>query len=87
MSGNRAEAQRWLGQGEREPSAARYTADGGFHAMACFQSQQAAEEFLKALPGGAPYEAFGADDSARGLAKDERIAALVRDRIAPPAPG
>lgn len=138
MSGNSAEARRWLAQGEHELSAARYTAGGGFHAMACFQSQQAAEKFLKAflisrgrrrilehsitelvqrcaelepdfaalrepareldrfyiptrypdaLPGGAPFEVFAADDSARGLEKAERIAAFVRTKIAPPATG
>ena len=37
-------ADRWLRQAERDIESARHAAGGGFHALACFQSQQAAEK-------------------------------------------
>ena len=43
------EAQRWLRQAEDDLGAGEVLRDGGFHAQACFMSQQAAEIALKAL--------------------------------------
>jgi HEPN domain-containing protein len=44
-----AEAARWLQAAREELAVARHTADGGFHAPACFHAQQAAEKAVKAL--------------------------------------
>lgn len=43
------EAERWLGQAERDLSAARNSARDGFHEWACFQAQQAGEKAAKAV--------------------------------------
>ncbi len=43
MSG-RAAVDRWRRQAERDVEAADHAASGGFHALACFLSQQAAEK-------------------------------------------
>lgn len=42
------EALRWLRQAEYDLRLARHSADGGFHAAACFQGQQVTEKALKA---------------------------------------
>jgi HEPN domain-containing protein/predicted nucleotidyltransferase len=42
------EAERWLSQAQYELDAARHSSEGGFHAVACFFAQQAAEKALKA---------------------------------------
>jgi HEPN domain-containing protein len=49
MSEALAEAQRCLGAAREDLAAARHLATGGFHAPACFHSQQAAEKAVKAL--------------------------------------
>ena len=41
-------ADLWLRQAERDLDSARHAAGGGFHALACFQSQQAAEKAVAA---------------------------------------
>lgn len=43
------EGRRWLKQAEHDLEAARYNRQGGFHAVACFYAQQAAERALKAF--------------------------------------
>ena len=43
------EGRRWLKQAEHDLEAARYNRRGGFHAVACFYAQQAAEKALKAF--------------------------------------
>jgi len=45
----RVEAGRWLAQAESDLAFAELGAREGFHAQACFVSQQAAEKALKAL--------------------------------------
>ena len=40
----RGEPQRWRRQAEHDLAAARHAAAGGFHALACFLCQQAAEK-------------------------------------------
>lgn len=42
------EAGRWLRQAEYDLKSARHSSEGGFHAAACFQAQQAVEKGLKA---------------------------------------
>ncbi len=49
MSAALAEARRWLQAAREDLAAARHLASGGFHAPACFHSQQAAEKAIKAL--------------------------------------
>ncbi|MGQ9626366.1 MAG: HEPN domain-containing protein [Anaerolineae bacterium] len=49
MKDPQGEAERWLSQAEYDLEAARYNAGGGFHSVACFHAQQAAEKALKAL--------------------------------------
>lgn len=49
MSRNRDEAERWLRQAEYDWQAAQMNHDNGFHAWACFLSQQSAEKALKAF--------------------------------------
>lgn len=44
-----AEARRWLAAAGEELAWARYAADGGFHAPACFHAQQGAEKAVKAV--------------------------------------
>jgi HEPN domain-containing protein len=44
-----AEARRWLTAAGEELAWARYAADGGFHAPACFHAQQGAEKAVKAV--------------------------------------
>lgn len=41
-------ADLWLRQAERDLDSAAHAAGGGFHALACFQSQQAAEKAVAA---------------------------------------
>lgn len=41
---DRSIAGRWLQQAQYDLEAARYTAEGEFHALACFLSQQSAEK-------------------------------------------
>ena len=41
-------ADLWLRQAERDLDSARHAAGGGYHALACFQSQQAAEKAVAA---------------------------------------
>ena len=43
------ESSRWLQQANYDVQSARYSAQGGFYAAACFQAQQAAEKALKAF--------------------------------------
>jgi HEPN domain-containing protein len=43
------EGRRWLRQAAHDLEAARYNRQGGFHAVACFYAQQAAEKALKAF--------------------------------------
>ncbi|MDE2988380.1 MAG: HEPN domain-containing protein [Chloroflexota bacterium] len=40
----RPESERWLTQSRRDLEAAEHASDGGFHALACFLSQQAGEK-------------------------------------------
>ncbi len=47
MKDPRGEAKRWLVQAEYDLQSARHSAEGGFHASACFQAQQTAEKALK----------------------------------------
>ena len=44
-----AEARRWLAAAGEELAWARYAADGGFHAPACFHAQQGAGKAVKAV--------------------------------------
>jgi HEPN domain-containing protein len=48
MNKPESEAPRWLRQAEYDFQFARYSADGGYYAAACFQAQQATEKALKA---------------------------------------
>ena len=43
-----AESERWLRQAEHDLSAGHYAAAGGYHALACFLSQQSAEKCVSA---------------------------------------
>ena len=43
------EARRWLQAAEDDLRFARFAADGGFFAQACFHAQQAAEKAVKAV--------------------------------------
>ena len=43
-----AESSRWLRQSEHDLAAGRHAASGGYHALACFQAQQAAEKSVAA---------------------------------------
>ena len=49
MSEARAEAARWLATAKEDLAYARHAAEGGYHAPACFHSQQAAEKAVKAV--------------------------------------
>lgn len=49
MHDARIEAERWLAAGREDLEYARYAADGGHHAPACFFAQQAAEKAIKAV--------------------------------------
>jgi len=49
MSGNQAEALRWLKQAEKDLRSARNSLDSGDYEWACFQSQQSAEKAVKAV--------------------------------------
>ncbi len=49
MSEGLAEALRWLQAAREDLAAAGHLASGGYHAPACFHSQQAAEKAVKAL--------------------------------------
>jgi HEPN domain-containing protein len=48
-SKDRHEAQRWLETAAGDLGAARALAEAGYHAHACFSSQQCAEKTAKAL--------------------------------------
>jgi HEPN domain-containing protein len=48
LNNNVKEAIRWLNQALYDLKAAEHSAQGTFHSIACFQSQQAAEKALKA---------------------------------------
>lgn len=39
----------WLAQADNDLAWARHSADGGFHAQACFAAQQAAEKAIRGL--------------------------------------
>ncbi len=43
-----AESSRWLRQVDHDLAAGRYAAGGGYHALACFLAQQAAEKSVSA---------------------------------------
>jgi HEPN domain-containing protein len=45
----REEARRWLAQAENDLSFTEHSIRGGFHAQACFHSQQVAEKAVKAV--------------------------------------
>lgn len=75
MSDPRAEAKRWRDQAADDLRYAQYSASGGFHAQACFVSQQVAEKAVKAV-----HYARGAR-SVLGHSVVELIGALV-----PPVP-
>jgi HEPN domain-containing protein len=49
MNDPSVEARRWRDQANDDLEYARYSAKGGFHAQACFVSQQVAEKALKAI--------------------------------------
>jgi HEPN domain-containing protein len=49
MHDPRAEARRWLDAAREDLAWARHAASGGFHAPACFHSQQGAEKAVKAV--------------------------------------
>ena len=49
MSEARAEAARWLATAREDLAYARHAAEGGYHAPACFHSQQSAEKAIKAV--------------------------------------
>lgn len=49
MSGPEDESGRWLKAAREDLEYARYAADGGHHAPACFHSQQASEKAVKAV--------------------------------------
>jgi HEPN domain-containing protein len=49
MEGFAREAERWLRQAEYDLKAAEWAEQGGFHAPACFWSQQAAAKGLRAF--------------------------------------
>lgn len=44
-----AEGRRWLTSAEQDLDFARFSADGGYAAQACFAAQQSAEKAVKAL--------------------------------------
>ncbi len=45
----REEARRWLAQAENDLAFTEHSIRGGFHAQACFHSQQVAEKAVKAV--------------------------------------
>jgi HEPN domain-containing protein len=45
----REEARRWLAQAENDLAFTEHSMRGGFHAQACFHSQQVAEKAVKAV--------------------------------------
>ena len=49
MRNREGEGSRWFIQAEHDLRAARYNREGGSHALACFQAQQAGEKSLKAF--------------------------------------
>ena len=49
MDNNLTEAHRWLQQAQHDVRAAAHSRKGGFHEIACFLAQQAAEKALKAF--------------------------------------
>jgi HEPN domain-containing protein len=75
MSDPIVEARRWRDQAADDLQYARYSANGGFHAQACFVSQQVAEKALKAI-----HYARGA----RAVLGHSVVALL--DALKPPAP-
>ena len=48
-SGQRARSAPWLRQAEYDLAGGRFAASGGYHALACFLSQQAAEKAVAAF--------------------------------------
>lgn len=48
QNNNLAQARRWYTQAAHDLASARWSAQGEFYALACFQAQQAAEKHLKA---------------------------------------
>lgn len=49
MNDPQVEARRWRDQATDDLRYAQYSANGGFHAQACFVAQQVAEKALKAI--------------------------------------
>ena len=76
MSEALVEARRWLDAAREDLAAARHLAAGGFHAPACFHSQQAAEKAVKAL-----HYAHGAR-----AVLGHNVRALIEQLVPPHAP-
>lgn len=87
-----AEGRRWLTSAEQDLEFARFSADGGYAAQACFAAQQSAEKAVKALhyvptrypnglDEGTPAEAFSAQQAVHAIECAASIVAAANDHL------